>query len=322
MTEQPPSERDVSATTAEPASAGDGPADVSVASPGSRSAGVGDAHEWASHAAAEADLEAELIGSPVPAPIDDRGPMSAVSEPVWDFGEVGIGGSLPVTLRAQPSPEEPITFALSSQPSPVELPFSSPPLPALRPAAPVAAGVTPGPPGRHRSPAVMAVLTVVTLGVYALVWHMRVNREMADFDPRMNVNAGRSAWAIAIPWLAGLLTAAAGVARFALDRGHVGLPIDIPVDPSVALLGLLAIPLIPYLILLVPFSAVAVVMTAERVRIVEDRVGLSPDLQIRPAAAACRLLVPIAGPFVLMAREQRRLNDAWSRIAPPGSRRG
>ena len=51
-----------------------------------------------------------------------------------------------------------------------------------------------GPVGKHRSTFGVVALSIVTLGIYSLVWHNRVNREVGNFDPtRMHVSSpGRS----------------------------------------------------------------------------------------------------------------------------------
>jgi hypothetical protein len=166
-----------------------------------------------------------------------------------------------------------------------------------------------GPPGRERSTAAMVALSIVTLGIYAVAWHRRVNQEMGDFDPRIHVHPARSAWAVVVPLLVGLLGTAAAGALIALD--HFGVALDIPVTAKQAYLGLAAIAVVPYLVLFLPFSLVAVAMTAERVRVVEDHAGLTTDEQLRPASLVGWLLFPVIGGFVVMARQQRSLNRIW-----------
>jgi hypothetical protein len=177
-----------------------------------------------------------------------------------------------------------------------------------------------GPIGRRRSTLGVVALSIVTLGVYSLVWHNRVNREIGNFDTRMHVIPGRSTLAVSIPWALGWLVSIAGAARIVLAVLNVSLPFD----PHFSVLqgyGLLAGGLlIPYLELLLPFSAIAMAMTLERVRIVEDRIGRTTDVQLRPVRAICWLLLPIAGGLVLMATMQRRLNRVWEdekAISPP-----
>jgi hypothetical protein len=177
-----------------------------------------------------------------------------------------------------------------------------------------------GPIGKQRSTLAVVALSIVTLGVYSLVWHNRVNREIGNFDTRMHVIPGRSTLAVSIPWALGWLMSVAGAARIVLAVLNVSLPFD----PHFSVLqgyGLLAGGLlIPYLELLLPFSAIAMAMTLERVRIVEDRIGRTTDVQLRPVRAICWLLLPIAGGLVLLATMQRRLNRVWEdekAISPP-----
>ena len=183
---------------------------------------------------------------------------------------------------------------------------------------PLDAPITPslGKEGKQRQPVLVAVLSVITLGVYALVWHHRVNVEVADFDTRMYVRAGRSTLAVAVAWAAGLLVSIAGAVLIVASQMHVALPYNpslTHVETYLLLGGLLVV---PYLVLALPFSVIAVVMTLERVRIVEDRVGRPTDMQIRPVATTWWLAVPIAGGLVLLALVQRRLNRVWESVAP------
>lgn len=168
-----------------------------------------------------------------------------------------------------------------------------------------------GPVGKHRSTFAVVVLSMVTLGVYSLVWHNRVNREVGNFDTRMHVIPGRSTLAVTIPWVLGWLVSIVGATRIVLAIASVTLPFD-PHFTVLQAYGLLAGGLvIPYLTLLLPFSAVAWVMTLERVRIVEDRIGRTTDVQLRPVRAVCWMLAPVAGGLVLIATVQRRLNRVW-----------
>ena len=171
-----------------------------------------------------------------------------------------------------------------------------------------------GPVGRRRSPLAVVALSVVSLGLYGLVWHGRINREMADFDPWLPIRAGRSSWAIRLPWGLLWLVALAAAARTVL--AHAGVTADLPVSEHWTRWAVLAPVAIAPLLLLLPFSLVAVVMTLERIRVVEDRVDILGDDQLRPAAACWWLGLPLAGGPLLMALQQRRLNRVWNRVAP------
>jgi Domain of unknown function (DUF4234) len=177
-----------------------------------------------------------------------------------------------------------------------------------------------GPVGKCRSTLAVVALSIVTLGVYSLIWHNRVNREIGNFDTRMHIIPGRSTLALTIPWALGWLVSIAGAVRIVLAVLNVSLPFD-PHFSVVQAYGLLAGGLlIPYLVLLLPFSAIASVMTLERVRIVEDRIGRTTDVQLRPTRAICWLLMPVAGGLVLIATLQHRLNRVWQdekAISPP-----
>jgi hypothetical protein len=166
-----------------------------------------------------------------------------------------------------------------------------------------------GPPGRHRSLAAMTLLSVLTLGIYSIAWHRRVNQEMGDFDPRIHVHPARSAWAVFLPWIAGLLgsAAAAGIVL----SSHYGVDLHLGVSAHQVLPGLAALAAVPYLVLFIPFSLVAVVLTAERVRLVEEHAGMTTFEQIRPAAVVGWLLFPLIGGLVLMGRQQSHLNRIW-----------
>ena len=173
-----------------------------------------------------------------------------------------------------------------------------------------------GPVGKRRAPIGVPILSAVTLGIYALVWHHRINTEMGDFDTRMHVRAGRSTAAVAIAWMAGLIVSVGGAARIVLDQLQIALPFDphFTVTQGYFLLG--GVLVIPYLVLLLSFSAVAMVMTLERVRAVEDRTGLTTDMQVHPAEAVWLLAVPVIGGLILQSTIQRRLNAVWEAAMP------
>jgi hypothetical protein len=168
-----------------------------------------------------------------------------------------------------------------------------------------------GPPGKRRSTMAIVVLSIVTLGVYSLVWHHRINREVGNFDTRMHVIPGRSTLAVTIPWALGGLVSIAGAVRIVLAVAKVTLPFNphFSVLQAYVLLG--GFLLIPYLELVLSFSAVAIAMTLERVRIVEDRMLRTTDVQLRPTRVIWWMLLPVAGGLILMAIIQRRLNRAW-----------
>lgn len=210
-----------------------------------------------------------------------------------------------------------------------DIPAATPPVPAYpsgliagRDSAtrnrPLDAPLTPslGKEGKRRSPIAVAALSVITLGVYALVWHHRVNVEAADFDTRMYVRAARSAFAVTIAWALGLLVSIAGAVLIVAQQMHVTLPYNPGLTTIEQYLLLGGLVVVPYLVLALPFSVIAMVMTLERVRIVEDRVGTTTDMQVRPVATVWWLAIPIAGGLILMSLVQRRLNRVWEVVAP------
>ena len=239
----------------------------------------------------------------------------APTPPTWNW-PLSVPASAPPEDAVHDGDEEEHHIDGSAMPPPVETPEADPTEVTV-----VAAITTPekalpkvtsfGPPGKHRSTMAIVVLSIVTLGVYSLVWHHRINREVGNFDTRMHVIPGRSTLAVTIPWALGWLVSIAGAVRIVLAVANVSLPFDphFSVLQAYALLG--GFLLIPYLELVLSFSAVAIAMTLERVRIVEDRMLRTTDVQLRPTRAIWWMLLPVAGGLILMAIIQRRLNRAW-----------
>ena len=263
------------------------------------------------------------LSMPPPPPAAPPAPEPSASVrgfPVWTFAvpadlRPGAGSNLgAVALPPDPPPPLPPPLTFGSRQAGSVAAVAAPALPSL------------GPAGERRHPALVVALAVVSLGVYPLAWHARVNRELSHFDARLEVSPGASTLPVALAWLAGLLCSLAGAAALlghALQIGPVVIPLasgptlhGITVTwPQLMLAGLLTV---PYLVLLIPLSAVAVVMTLERVRVVQERVGMRPDGQIRPAARACLLLIPIIGGLWYLASVQSSLNRVWrSAPAPP-----
>lgn len=196
-----------------------------------------------------------------------------------------------------------------------ELPLSPPARPQLPSSRPQPLF---GPVGRARSALLVPLLAVVTLGVYALVWHHRVNRELEEFDPKLHSRPVRSTMALTVPWLVGLVVTLVGAAWLLGDRFSLHLPLAGHLTHTQALLLLGGLVAVPYLTLLIPFSLVAVVMTLERLRSVEEHVGTTTDRQVRPVGTALLLAVPALGGLVLLGLEQRRLNAVWGGVSPAG----
>lgn len=181
--------------------------------------------------------------------------------------------------------------------------------------APVAPSL--GPEGKRRSPWAVAVLSVITLGIYALVWHHRVNVEVTDFDTRMYVRAGRSTTAVIVGWFVGFITSVAGAVLVVSAQMHVALPYRPPLSTIEQYLLLGGLLVVPYLMLALPFCILAIAMTLERVRIAEDRAGRPTDMQLRPVTYTWLLAIPVVGGLLLIALVQRRLNQVWALVAPP-----
>jgi hypothetical protein len=171
-----------------------------------------------------------------------------------------------------------------------------------------------GPVGRRRNLGLLVALSVLTAGLYTVVWFARANREMHEFDPRMHARPRRTALAMAVPVALSLLVCAAAGARLVLD--HLGHGVDLPLASAVTV-WFLAAPLVaPWLALLLPFSIVGATMTVERLRVVEDRAGTPPDLQVRPVSTLRYLLLPAVGILVVGVKAQARLNRVWSIALP------
>jgi len=59
--------------------------------------------------------------------------------------------------------------------------------------------VSPGVIGKNRNPFGVWVLTVITFGIYGLVWYYKINKELAEFDSRIQVSPGLAVLALFIP---------------------------------------------------------------------------------------------------------------------------
>jgi hypothetical protein len=235
---------------------------------------------------------------------DDAGasPSGVDDLPVWSYRDAPLG-------HREPAPP-----ALGDR-NQAELPFARAAAPAAPPLRPLP---TFGPMGQPRSSLLVPLFAVVSLGVYALVWHHRVNHELEEFDPKLHARPARSAFAVAVPWLIGLLITLAGAALIVAARMSVHLPLASHVTPFESYLMLAGLAVVPYLALVIPISLVAIVMTLERLRCVEEHVGTTTDRQVRPVGSALLLVIPVVGGLLLLGTEQRRLNAVWDAVAPAG----
>jgi hypothetical protein len=152
---------------------------------------------------------------------------------------------------------------------------------------------------------------------------------MSDFDARLEVRPGVSTLPVGLAWTIGLLSTLAGAAAVIAHALHVG-PHLFAFSSGPALLGvtvpwaylmLCGLIAVPYLVLLLPTSSVALVMTLERARLVQERVGIRPDRQLHPVRRAALLLLPVVGGLWHVASVQACLNAAWRAAPPPLPRR-
>jgi uncharacterized protein DUF4234 len=240
----------------------------------------------------ETDAPSESPMVFVEAPTHDDAPAA----PPWSYS----GKALPYRgIARTPAADKPAVLPVKSGV------ISAPSVPSL------------GLAGRHRSPAAVIILSVITLGVYALMWYERINTEMGDFDTRMHVRPAKSTIPVMLVWLFGVLISIAGALRIVFAVLNIALPFDPGFTVAQAYFLLGGIVVIPYLMLLIPFSLMAITMTLERVRILEDRVGRTTDVQLRPTRAVCWLVVPVIGGLILQAKVQRRLNHVWELAHTP-----
>ena len=56
-----------------------------------------------------------------------------------------------------------------------------------------------GPSGKTRSPIGVFLLTLVTFGIYGLVWYYKVNTELKNFSPSIQVNPGLAVLSLFVP---------------------------------------------------------------------------------------------------------------------------
>jgi hypothetical protein len=251
------------------------------------------------------------------------------ARPAWRFPELATPSPPPpVPPGATPPVAPPLPVTASPFPPPI-VPASGPqPQPTSPASAFPAEGLAVpslGPPGKRRHPAAVTLLSLITLGVYSLAWHEWTNREMRDIDARIEVSPGASALAVSIPWLLGLLCSLAGAAMVVAAALRVG-PVYFPATNGVLVAGhlvlwdwlmLAGLALVPYLELLLPFSLLALTMTLERARVVQERVGIRPERQVHPVRQVWLLLIPVVGGLWHLAVVQSRLNQVWQRTASP-----
>jgi hypothetical protein len=242
-----------------------------------------------------------IAGAPAESPTrTGSGFVTREDLPTWTFRDPG---------------SRPSTVAAPADRAQVELPFTPADELAAPPPRPQPMF---GPVGRPRSTLLVPLLAVASLGVSALVWHHRANRQLEEFDPKLHVRPGRSAVAVAVPWLVGLLITVAGAALLITARMSIHIPFDTHLTTAQGYLLLAGLVAVPYLTLVLPFSVVAVVMTLERIRCVEEHLGITTDRQVRPVGTALLLAIPIVGGLILLGVEQGRINAIWAAVTPAG----
>ena len=87
--------------------------------------------------------------------------------------------------------------------------------------------------GKDRSPAMVLFLSIITLGIYFLVWYYKINNEIRQHDPSITVKPGWSVVAMCIPIcnLVSGYSTAARIRQMQLDEGATQT-----ISPIVALL--------------------------------------------------------------------------------------
>jgi hypothetical protein len=110
--------------------------------------------------------------------------------------------------------------------------------PAAQPSAPVPTAAPPvhaavGPLGKDRSPAAVLGLSIVTLGIYYLVWYGKINGEIKRHDADIKVTPGLAVLAAMIPIfnIVSAYSTAARIRQMQLDEGATDT-----ISPIVALL--------------------------------------------------------------------------------------
>ena len=90
--------------------------------------------------------------------------------------------------------------------------------------------------GKDRSPAAVLGLSIITAGIYFLVWYYKINKEIALHDPTIKVKPGLAVLAAIIPFaniISGFSTAAR-IRQMQLDDGSAQT-----ISPVIALLLLM-----------------------------------------------------------------------------------
>lgn len=60
-------------------------------------------------------------------------------------------------------------------------------------------GSAPGALGKRRGPFAVWLLSLITFGIYGLVWYYKINSELRDFNPSIQVRPGMALLALFVP---------------------------------------------------------------------------------------------------------------------------
>ena len=87
--------------------------------------------------------------------------------------------------------------------------------------------------GKDRSPAAVLGLSIITLGIYFLIWYYKINNEIRHHDPSIEVKPGLAVIAMMLPVLSlvSAYSTAARIRQMQLDEGA-----SQTISPVVALL--------------------------------------------------------------------------------------
>jgi hypothetical protein len=128
--------------------------------------------------------------------------------------------------------------AIGSQPAAGQsMPSAAPPVPSnmemVPQVAPVLEPEVGSPLGKDRSPAAILGLSVITLGIYYLVWYYKLNDEIRRHDPDIKISPGWAVVAAMVPFcnFISAYSTAARIRQMQLDDGQTQT-----ISPVVALL--------------------------------------------------------------------------------------
>lgn len=68
--------------------------------------------------------------------------------------------------------------------------------------------------GKERGPLAVSLLSFITLGVYFIYWHAKINQEIGNYDEKIEVSPGLSALAVLTGYVANVLLLAGVISVF------------------------------------------------------------------------------------------------------------